>query len=195
MWPPDALLLAAWERLVADSDTAADFAELVLGPLIQALAARHSDAPPDDLETAAGDALLELFDNPSRFDPTRRGLAGYLLMAAEGDLRNLRAKERRHHRQRIPGDVVELDPAARNEEGADLPPWDSPQLQAALVALTPHERAVLELQRGGERRTAAFAELLGLADRSADEQAAEVKRVKDRALKRVQRAVRGTDHD
>lgn len=190
MWPPDDTLHAAWETLVADPDTAAAFAEQVFALLKQALAARHPDADEADITTAAGDALLELFRNPSRFDPSKRGLRGYLLMAAEGDLSNLNSKERRHNRHRNPVDVVELDPPAWNEEESELPQWDAPEVQAALATLSPPERAVLELQRGGERDTPVFAAALGLSHLPAKEQADEVKRVKDRAMKRLQRALR-----
>ena len=40
----------------------------------------------------------------------------------------------------------------------------------------------------GERRTAVFAAAVGLSDRSLREQAQEVKRVKDRIKKRIERA-------
>ena len=57
-WPPAAALLGAWRRLVEDRDAAAEFAALVLPPLVAGLADRTRRAHPDDVETAAGDAVL-----------------------------------------------------------------------------------------------------------------------------------------
>lgn len=193
MWPPDAELLAAWRRLVADPDTAGAFAALVLRPLAADLARRNPAADPADLDTAAGDAVLSLLRDPGKYDPARSPLAAYLGLAARGDLLNLWARQRRAARGRVPLDSVELDPPARNEDGGgDLPGFDSPGLGAVIASLTDAERRVFDLMRAGERATAAFAHALGVADRPPAEQAAEVKRAKERVLKRLQRAGRGT---
>lgn len=66
-----------------------------------------------------------------------------------------------------------------------------PPLAAAVAELSDADRAVLALMREGERATAKFAAALGLAGPPA-EQAAEVKRVKDRIIARLKRAGRTT---
>jgi hypothetical protein len=46
----------------------------------------------------------------------------------------------------------------------------------------------LDLMREGEKRTVVFADAAGFSDLPPEEQAREVKRVKDRIKKRIQRA-------
>ena len=75
-WPPADALLEAWRRLVADPDAAAEFAALVLPPLASALAARNRRADPDDVTTAAGDAILAFLKRPTAYDPVQLPLAG-----------------------------------------------------------------------------------------------------------------------
>ncbi|MBX9583718.1 MAG: hypothetical protein K2X87_25730 [Gemmataceae bacterium] len=193
MWPPDAELLTAWQRLLADPDTAGAFAIAVLRPLEADLADRFRSDHPDDLAAAADTAVAALVRRPDRYDPARLPVRAYLLMAARRDLLNLRDRERRHHRGRIPWAAVELDPPAGNDEGEDDPPgFDSPALAAAIEELSAVERQGLDLMRAGVKDTPAFARLLGMADRPAGEQAAEVKRLKDRIMARLKRAGRRT---
>ena len=60
------------------------------------------------------------------------------------------------------------------------------------TALSDGERAALDLMLGEERRTASFAEALGIGHLSVTEQEAVVKRTKDRIKKRIER---GGSHD
>ena len=57
--------------------------------------------------------------------------------------------------------------------------------------LSTGEQRVLELMVQGERKTTVFAQALGIADRSPSEQEAEVKRVKDKLKKRLERRTHG----
>jgi hypothetical protein len=192
MWLPDDTLRDSWARLLADPDTAAAFAPVALEPLIDELAWREPRATPDEVATAAEIAVLAVIKRPERYDPTRLPLPAYLLMIARRKLKTVRAAESRHQRSRIPWDSVEEDLPGRNELAEDdSPSFDHPELRAVIATFTPAEQRVLDLQRCGERRTAVFAEGLGIADRPVSEQEAEVKRVKDRILKRLQRAARG----
>jgi hypothetical protein len=54
--------------------------------------------------------------------------------------------------------------------------------------LTPQEEKVLELMRRKERRTAVYAAALGIVDHPAHVQRREVKKMKDRLSKRLERA-------
>lgn len=195
-WPPADVLLGAWRRLVEDPDAAAEFAALVLPPLVAGLADRNRGTHPDDVATAAGDAVLAFLKRPGAYDPDRLPLANYLSFIAKRRLQNQWTAERRHHAGRIPWDSVELDLPARNEgaEDDDSPSFDTPELQAVIAGLTVAERAVFDLLRTDERRTAAFAEALGIAGLPVPEQEAEVKRAKDRIKARLKRAA-GGDHD
>jgi DNA-directed RNA polymerase specialized sigma24 family protein len=191
-WPASEVAEDLYRRL-ADGDPVAssDLAVAVLDPLTAHLQTRHPRADPHACATAAGQAILDLIRQPAIFDPTRGGLLAFLRMSAERDLLNLFEAERRHHRNREYHDSVEPadgDGNQRTEAADDLPSLDDPALAAEIASLSPDERTVFDLIRDGEKATAVFATALGL-DVPADEQARAVKRIKDRVVKRLQRAV------
>jgi len=190
-WPPADVLLEAWRRLVEDPDSAAEFAALVFPPFMSALAERHHHAHPDEIATAAGEAVLAFLKRPSAYDPQRLPLTNYLLFIAKRRLQNQWTAERRHHAGRIPWDSVELDVAGRNDEGVEPSGFDAAALAPVVARMTDGERRVFELMRGGERRTEAFADALGVA--GDPDAAAHVKRAKDRMLARLKRAAGGDD--
>ncbi|MDB5306939.1 MAG: hypothetical protein JWO38_1141 [Gemmataceae bacterium] len=194
---PHADQLADLVRRLRDYDplAPAELAAAVLEPLIEHLRDKNPRVDDHARITAAGEAVVSLIRNPAQFDPDRGDLPGYLKMAARGDLANLLAAERRHHTHREGPDSVELVPDGRNSSGeddSDLPSLDAPELAAVVAAFTPEERRVFDLMRAGERRTAVYAAVLGLADRPADEQKRGVKQVKDRIKARLRRAAEGT---
>jgi DNA-directed RNA polymerase specialized sigma24 family protein len=152
---------------------------------------RFRRADPDLCDSAAGDAILSLVSGRSRYDPALLTLRAFLRMAATRDLLNLLAAENR--RRGIPLESV-AEPADDGNKvagDADAPSWGEPRLAAEVAALDPPERLALDLMRGGVRDTAAFAEPLGLSHLPPGEQAAAVKRLKDRVKKRLSRAVGG----
>lgn len=192
MWPPDDQLLDSWRRLVADPTTAGAFAELVLPPLEADLRRHFRRADPNDTTDAADCAVIAFVRNPTTFDPARGSLPAFLRRAARCDLINILHRDGRHHRRRIPWEGVELaHPAGNDREEAETFA-DHPQLLAAVAELDDADRAVFELMLDGERATAVFAAVLGVADRPADEQFDVVKRAKDRVMARLRRAGRGS---
>lgn len=156
--------------------------------LMQFLADTFPRVNADLRDEAAGRAILDFIDNPNRFNPTRLRLGAYLRMAATGDLRNLLERERRARRG-IPLDSVAEPPERRNYEREDELTWNDPRIAAECAAFDPTERIALDLLRDGVRDTRACARALGFGHLSAREQAAEVKRVKDRVKRRLVRAV------
>ena len=187
MWPDDETLTDAWRALVADPDTAAAFAASVLAPLIADTARTFSWVDPDTVYEAASGAVLALLKTPGLYDPGKLKLPGFLRMAARGDVKNLLDKESRRNRGRIPWDRVALDrPSAAESERRALA--DHPGLLAAVETLSECDRRVFELMLDGERDGDVYAAALGLSDRPVGERAAEVKRAKDRVLKKLQRA-------
>lgn len=190
-WPPADALLEAWRRLVEDPDAAAEFAAAVLPPLTSALAERHRRTHPDEIATAAGDAVLAFLKRPSAYDPERLPLANYLVFIAKRRLFNLFESERRHQSGRIPWDSVELDAVGRNDEGDESPGFDAAALAPVVAQLTDAERRVFDLMRDGERGTEAFADALGVA--GDPDREAHVKRAKDRIKARLRRAAGGND--
>lgn len=191
-WPEPVAAAAIFQRLGRpDPLASADFAEAFLDPLADFLRAVYPQADDHHCLTAAGDAILSVIRNPAVYNSTRGDLAAFLRMAARADLLNILASERRHHDRRADRDCVEL-PAERGNDSTDaaddLPSFDGPTLAAVIAGFTDPERRVFELMRTGERGTAAFAAALGITDRPREMQAREVKRVKDRLFKRLQRA-------
>ncbi len=169
-----------------------DFIAATLDPLFQHLRRWRRDADEHACLTAAEDTILALLHNPAIYDPTGRTLIGFLRMSAEGDLLNELAKEARHHRNRDSAECVELVPDDGNtsvdELADDLPSFDDPAVAAEIANFSVTDRAVFELMRTGERATTAFAAMLGIAHLQAEEQAREVKRVKDKIKQRLKRA-------
>jgi RNA polymerase sigma-70 factor, ECF subfamily len=193
-WPaPDAAADLHARLTAGDRVASADLADAFLVPLIESLRAAFPRVDDHVRVTAAEDALLSLFRKPETFDPSRGGLAGFLRMAARRDLSNLLRGERRHQDRRSEQDCVEVaaDDGNPSPDDEDLPSFADPELAAVIASLTDDERRLFDLLRDGEKRTAVLAVALGLGDRPAAEQRREVKRVRDRIIKRLQRAKGG----
>lgn len=139
-------------------------------------------------DEAAGRAILDFLSAPDRFDPAQLRLGAYLRMAARCDLRNLLAHERRARRG-IPLNSVAEPAERRNDQRDDELTWDDPRLVAEKASFDSTEQIAFELLCDGIHKTPACARRLGLAHLSAEEQAAEVKRMKDRVKRRLIRAV------
>lgn len=188
-WPDTATATDLYRRLLtSDRVASSEFAAAFLEPLIAYLHAAYPHADDHHRIEAAEDAVLSVIRNPAVYDPSRGNLLTFLRMAARRDLDNIRAREQRHQRNREIRDCVELGTQDGNGfQDADLPSFDDPGIAAIVATLSEDERRVLDLMRTGERRTEAFAALLGVANRSVDEQRRVVKQVKDRVKKRFQR--------
>lgn len=184
--------------LQGDPLASSDLAVAYLEPLVRYLRSAFRTVSPEIVETVADDLILSLAEKPAQYDPTKLSLTGYLWMAAHRDVSNaLRsAKRRAAHEVSLDADV-ELARRLGNTVQDDFlhVVADADQTQrdahALLTAARQHfddrEWAVVELMLDGERRTAVYARLLGLDERDTLEQAREVKRVKDRMQKRLQR--------
>ena len=180
-----------------DATAPSDLADGYLDGLIAALRRFfHRDRVDDEvLVTTAIEAILDLGERPEQYDPDRLGLSPYLLMAAKRDVLNTLQRERRRADRHVPLENVELRAPVRNSV------WASPSDPAETlvdaqagerVALireqfAGRDREVVDLMLEGERRTRAFADVLGLQDRPLEERVREVKRAKDRLKKRLQR--------
>ena len=187
-------LLEMHERLLAgDPTVTCDIFNAVAPPLIRYLRARFpSLAPSVDPEAhtdAAHEALTDYFKNPDKFDPDRSGLMGYLRMAAYRDMQNLLSKESRHARGRIPLDDVVFDLDDGNDIAeAIADQMDADSLRRELSAdMNEQESIVFDLMVEGERSAEAAAAALGIAHLPVPEQRREVKRIKDRLRRRLQR--------
>jgi hypothetical protein len=190
------------ERLLADDPTAtAELAENIGNLVFEKLRKKHPRRDPDMVHDAAWDALRTYMERPTTFDPSKRSLVGYLVMSADGDLRNAMAKSRRR-REDLVVDVELVGPGgkrsrgqaeARRGEDKLVAHVDVDRIRPQLERLFPDEadRAALALLLDSERSTQAFAEVWGLRNLSGDQQRIEVKRRKDRLKKALERLGKG----
>jgi hypothetical protein len=148
---------------------------------------------------AVEDALVNYFKRPEQYQPAKRGLWGYLVMAATGDLLNAIEKERRTLRREKPVADVEYGLDRRNRvvvsAGSKLDA-EGPEYRAFFKELRtaadreftdPREREVAELMIGGISNVEAFAAVMGIGQLPLEQQRVQVKRCKDRVSKRLQR--------
>jgi RNA polymerase sigma-70 factor (ECF subfamily) len=182
--------------LDGDPVASSDLFELVFERLVESLQPRFPRVDRDLIEQAVAGAVAQLALEPGRYQPERSGLLSFLRLDARGDLLNELEKLRRRARHETSLAEVELPASARNrvlrgeQDPAELTVQNEAESswRAELDArLTPMERVVAELMIEGERRTAVFAQALGIVHLSQDEQRQEVKRVKDRLKKRLRR--------
>ena len=179
------------ERLLAEDPTAtAELAETVGNAVFQKLQMKNPRQDPDLVRDAAWDAIRGYLARPATFDPSRRGLMGFLVMAAEGDLRNALAKARRRRQREELVDPVELALFGGNQGQKELEArMDVERVLPELDRLLPDQadREAVDLIVEGERSMQAFVEVWGLGKLSAAEQRRAVKRGKDRVKKTLAR--------
>ena len=187
--------------LLARDPTAPDAtARAVLGPLAEHTERRFPGVSSDTAEQAALDAVWEYLKHPERCQATAgAGVVAYLRgVARKKVLDELRRERRRHGREERWGqqtageaerEAVELRDAAttveQDEDAAALHALRT-EVLGALDAET--DRRLLELKLSGERKTAAFAEVLAITHLPFAEQRKIVKQHKDRIDKIVRRA-------
>ncbi|MEA2576277.1 MAG: hypothetical protein QOH93_3575 [Chloroflexia bacterium] len=151
------------------------------------------------VEEAVGEALLKYNDAPERYDPEQATLHTYLVMAAYRDFQNATSKERRHAQRQatlVGDDSAEIDVPDGRSELDNLLNRISVEEWWSLVESTfsePADRQLVIMLANGVRATESYARVLGITGLPAEEQAREVKRAKDRVLKRLKRL--GESHD
>jgi DNA-directed RNA polymerase specialized sigma24 family protein len=172
-----------------------DWNALMLFDLTRRIARQFPRADAHGHAQAVHDALLDYGARPQAFDAGRGvPLLAFLLMTCRRNMLNLLrgdARRRRYEGQyaQMCADVaVALDPAAGNllqqEEDAQL----HQQEDACMNRLQdPQDQQILALRLQGERRTEAFAAILGITHLAMAEQRREVKRAKDRIAKMLVR--------
>lgn len=186
------------QRLLAGDPTASyDLCAHYLDRLCRMLQGMNSQVDADLVSDAVTDALLDYSAHPARFNPAKRSLAGYLLMSAQGDLRNL-LRARKRERQELPlNEDVENASRDRNRlAGTGESPDDildsliveECRQQVMALAQNDEERIVLQLMMDGERETGVFLDQLGWQG-PRDELSTRLYRMKDRLVKRVRRSL------
>lgn len=192
--PDQTWYLQIHERLLAGDPIApAELAEEALDALVEELRMRYPRLKDADLPAdAATDALMDYIKRPEQFDSEKRGLWGFLVMAAQRDLQNVLARSGRRNQKEISLNHVEVEAMAGNKEteeekaGARI---DAERMRGRIAELfeDPIDQKLVELVIENERSTRAFARALGIEDLSEAEQRKQVKQHKDRIKKRLQR--------
>ena len=196
--PPhlDSSQLLGLHRRLCDGDRTAseELAELILEPLVDAVSRRLPHHDEQTIWDGVVDALLDYCARPHQFDEARRvPLDRFLRMASQHNVMNLlRGEARRRTREETAHSnvsaAVELDPTAGNilqqEEARGLQRRQEGMMQRLS---DPRDRQILALRLQGERRTEAFAEILGISYLPIEAQRREVKRTKDRIDKILRR--------
>lgn len=199
MEPSNTLDPMELHRRLLDGDPTAthDILEVFYGDLAGWLKRRFPSLAPgiDDgiYCEAAFKAITDYVKAPHKYDPSRRGLKGYLQMAADGDLKNMLQREQYRRSRSVPIEKIADPPLYRNESmeegGEDI----RQRLLADLSkGLSEAEREALPLVLDGERSTDELARALKIGHLSKEEREREVKRFKDMIKKRAQR--RGAEY-
>ncbi len=145
------------------------------------------------IATCAEDALMEYLARPEKFDPSRGALLTYLRLLARSRLLNELKKPAGRQ------EVVAVEEAETVYESGGAQDWDdctrlcesesARRIEERLreIITDPADWRVLELMLEGVRETDAYAEVLEVTDKPAEEQRRVVKQRKDRVRKRVRR--------
>lgn len=172
----------------------AQLARVYLEPVVTHLRTHFPDVRDRELLwDAAADAILNYAEDPSTYDPQKRGLFGYLKMSARGDLLNALDRESRRKNvelyaadgNRLQEDKVEEYAVERDPEAVARSDETMRRVYEALP--DSRDRRFLDLMMDQVRETRAFAEVLGIENEDDAEQRRIVKRNKDRIKKRIQR--------
>jgi DNA-directed RNA polymerase specialized sigma24 family protein len=163
----------------------------------------HNLHDPHLIDTAVEDALVNYFNRPQQYDPAKSSLASYLYMSARYDLLNLLERDKRYTEHLRLAEYVELD-NSKTEHGVEI--QDEFNLEALILSLNspvwqrlsdllpdPVDQEIVLLMMEGVRKTSVFADVLGISDHSVEEQAAIVKRHKDRLKKKLQRSIQRSE--
>src|SRR5437899_4812 len=119
-WPDQETVLALVRRLTDDPAAPAEFAAAVYPRLLRDLQTMHPTEDPGRIADVVGDLVLTFVQQPQQYDPDRSSLRAYLRMAADGDLRNAQARERRRRAHEIPLEsVAELAADGKEEDEED----------------------------------------------------------------------------
>lgn len=189
-------------RLLNGDETAsADLFDRYMGLLVGALRKSHpriADHNEALLLDAVTDALFEYINRPEIYKPDRKSLRNFLYMAAQGDLLNAWRREKVAALVETSLDQpVELGQEIGNsvvEKAPGMPPVlariAAAELWQHVQEIVPEAefQQVLTLMIDGVRETSAYAEVLGITDLPEAAQRKQVKQVKDRLKKRLQRA-------
>jgi len=189
------------QRLLHGDPTAsADAADLLLDPVVARLRRKWpGPAFSDACHDAAVDVLVAYFTDPSRYQRDQSSLVGWLVMQAHGDLLNdYASKPKQFERLWLVESALPVDPSTGEAPrvGDQVPSFDTlPDVDGSIVLAAVRDAFPDECDRQliwlmcieGSHSTEEAAKVLGLDGLSVAERTAQVKRHKDRVMRRLRR--------
>lgn len=189
--------------LSADATAPEELARKYLDPVYRHVRARghaHGIHDLDLINDATVDSVFGYIRHPEKFTPQKSSLLSYLKLAAERDLINAVAKDRRLKRgEDLTSDVEvsiirrnkpsEIENIRRDAEGEAIAGIQQRGTIRAAIGVISDERdrEFLNLMANGERRTRRFAKVLKIDNLSLTEQRHVVKQHKDRLKQQLKR--------
>jgi len=191
-FPSPKSALELHQRLLQNDVLAPQAACLAFLPALTAyLQHKFPSADPHLHATAATDALMDYLRQPHRFDPSRGNLYSYLCLIAQRDFQNLQRNARRHRHVELPEEFGNSSQSTVLDAILAAEQYEQSQRQLAQLAqrLPQLDQRVLRLMLQKERSTSVYARAMHLDHLSHHQQQRQVKRAKDRILKRLLRGV------
>ncbi len=187
-------LLELHERLLSGDRVASEeIAELLLMPLITRLSRSFSRTDVQVVSDGVTDAILDYCARPQIFNPLRGvPLGGFLSMAGRRNILNfIRGEARRKAREErfaraSSSKVVELYPSTGNTQRKEIIEGQR-KTKLMRILTDPVDKKIFDLQLRGERRTEAFAKVMGISSLAVGDQRRAVKRAKDRIRKLLEK--------
>ena len=188
------------QRILDEDVTAfAELCELALAHLVQYLEIRYPNIESASHETVAIDCLLDYQAKANQYDYNKISLYAYLRMAARRDMLNAIEKATRMESRladiESPSIQDQMPSESLSSDYSEMDEWllDNSDLSLSEIMsqlddeLDDEEKQVLMLLLDGVRETEAYVEVLGLGGLEKSKQQLEVKRAKDRLLKKLRR--------
>lgn len=189
-------------RLVvqANATAFAELCEIALPHLTQFLRRQYPTYDNSDHDETAIDTLLAYHSRPQKFDPGKLSLFAYLRMAARRDFLNKIDRHNRHNRRLLDIDNPAIQSIMPNQQSLEenfvVDAWLSQHtslsqeefIDALNSLLDATDQKVFSLLLDGVRETEVYAEVMGLDGENIQVQQQEVKRAKDRVIKKLQRS-------
>lgn len=184
------------ERLISRNDPAAtlELAAALYERVVRTARRRvGSRADPVLVEEAVGQAILDYYEEPQRYDPERLSLCSYLVMMARQRYVKAWQREQRWTARQV---WLTSEDDRDDERALAVDPIEDlithlrasevwPHVDAAFT--DPAERLVLTLIINGVREVAVFSRAIGLSHLPLDQQTQHVERMKSRVKKRLRR--------
>jgi len=187
--------LESLHRRILESDTTAqsELAELIFNELVGIV--RNKFPRQEHYEIVVDgctDAFLNYVERPSQYNPEKGlSLVSYLVMSAKGDVLNYFQRLKRQHSRELQAENVELIPFTRNNNVSVM--LDTVLIESEVdtvikeLCLSLQERECLNLMIAGIRNATEFSKVLGIEHLDSGAVRREVKRMKDRIKKRIER--------